>query len=170
VAYVDPATILTTDPGDVLTAAWCDTVRDDLEFIIDPPQCSVYASSAQTVANNSTVTLTANSENYDNDSMHSTVTNNSRITFQTAGRYEIFANVEYAADADGYRRLSFLFNGATSYGGQTVYAAPTVATRLSAQRSIIAAAGQYVEVQVAHTAGADLSVTLDEFRAKFESR
>lgn len=168
--YTDPQTVLNPTAGQPMTAAWGDTVRDDLEFLIDPPQCSVYASGVQSVANNSTTTLTADSENYDNDSMHSTVTNTSRITFTTAGRYEVFANVNYAANSTGYRRLSFLLNGTTTYGGQTVAAAPTVATRLAATRTIVAAASDYVEVQVVQTSGGNLDVTMDEFRAKYESR
>lgn len=169
-AYVDIATLQTIAAGEPLSAATVSQIRDNGEWFADPPQCSVFNSAAQSVADSSTVSLTANSENYDNNSMHSTAGSTSRITFQTAGRYEVFANVNYAADSDGYRRVSFLVNGTTTIGGQTMPAAPTVATRLSASRSVTVSAGDYIEVQVAHTAGAALDVTLDEFRAKWESR
>lgn len=168
--YVDPNSVHNPTAGQAIPAAWGDQVRDDLEFFADPPQASVYNSAAQSVSNATTTTMTANSENYDNDTMHSTASNTSRIVAQTAGRFEGFANVEFAADSDGYRRVSFLVNGTTSVGGQTVAAAPTVSTRLSATRTFVLAASDYVEVQVAHTAGGALDVTLDEFRLKWESR
>ena len=44
--------------------------RDDLEFLIDPPACSVYNSAVQVVATSTAATLLANSENFDNASMH----------------------------------------------------------------------------------------------------
>lgn len=169
--YIDPDTILTPDPGDVLTAAWCDVVRSDLEFLIDPPACSIYNSAAQSVANNTATVLTANSERYDNDSMHSTSSNTSRITIQTAGRYLLVSTVLFDADADGFRRVSILHNGTTSYGGISgVNDGSNIGVRLTAVRSLVLAAGDYVEATCLHTAGANLDATLEEFVAIFLTR
>lgn len=169
-AYADLLTIQTLNAGDVLTAAALQQIRNNGEWFADPPQASVFNSGVQNVATATTATLTADSENYDNNSMHSTASLTSRVVFQTAGRYECSANIGFAANSTGYRRVSFLINGVTTLGGQTIQAAPTVQTRLSATRSITAAAGDYVEVQIAHTAGVNLDITLDELRAKWESR
>ena len=95
-------------------------VRDNLEFLIDPPACSVFNTVAQSLATGSATVLDANSENFDNDAMHSNVTNNSRITVQTAGRYLFYTRVEFAANATGVREIRFNKNGvqlAAAYTG-----------------------------------------------------
>lgn len=172
-AYIDPNTILTPDPGDVLTAAWCDTVRDDLEFLVDPPACSVYHNTTQSQTTGTALTaLAANSENYDNDSMHSTVTNNSRITIQTAGRYEVGAVVSWAANATGNRALAFAKNGVgvNDYLVDIRTGTATNSTGISGSRTLVLAAGDYVEVSVWQTSGGNLNATLTEFYCIFRTR
>lgn len=169
--YIDPDTILTPDPGDVLTAAWCDVVRSDLEFLIDPPACSVYGSAAQSVADDTATDLTANSENFDNDSMHSTAVNTARITIQTAGRYLVFAQVVFAADADGRRALLFRVNNTDDYNVQAVLSVGAVnSMAVSGVRALTLDVGDYVTCRVVHTAGAALNVTLNEFATFFMTR
>jgi len=168
---VDPATILTTDPGDVLTAAWCDTVRDDLEALIDPPACSVYHNTTQTKTTGTSLSaLSANSENYDNDSMHSTVTNNSRITIQTAGRYEVGVVLSWAASATGNRALAFTVNGTTDYVVDIRTGTASNSTAISGSRTLVLAAGDYVEPSVWQSSGGDLNATLSEMYAIFRTR
>lgn len=169
-AYADLATIQATDPGDVLTAAWCDQARDNEEFLINPPACSVYASSAQSVANATFVSLTANSEYFDNDSMHSTATNTSRITIQTAGRYLLSATIAYTAGS-GRRFSQFLVNGTTAYDGD---GRPAIGggsdDKIVMTRTLVLAASDYVEVQANQNTGGNLNVTLREFVALFMTR
>jgi hypothetical protein len=172
VPYVDPNTVHNPSTGAVIPAAWGDTVRDDLEFLIDPPACSVYNSTVQAVTTGLTgEELTANSENYDNDSMHSTVSATSRITFQTAGRYFISARVQYATGAGDRRLTQFLFNGATSVNAdQRSPTGGAYSTIVSTDCTYVATAGEYVEVHVAQDSGGDLDVTLLEFVAIFQTR
>lgn len=172
-AYADLATIQDTDPGDILTAAWCDQARDNDEFFIDPPACSVYASSGQTLTSTTgtPTALTADSEFYDNDSMHSTSTNTDRITINTAGRYQFFACVEFQADADGARFVEFMHNGTTRYFVEQIPpAGATLETIISGSRSIVCAVNDYVVVRARHNAGNNLSVELNEFSARFITR
>jgi hypothetical protein len=171
VAYADLATVQTTDPGDVLTAAWCDQVRDNEEFLIDPPACSVFASGAQSVADDTGTDLTANSENFDNDSMHSTSSDTARITIQTPGRYLVFGQVVFAADADGRRALLFRVNNTTDYNVQAVLSVGAInSMAISGVRALTLAAGDYVTCRVVHTAGGSLNVTLNEFASFFMTR
>lgn len=58
--------------------------------------CLVYHSADQSLANGATTTLAFNSEYFDTNSLHNTATNNSRLTAQVAGFYDI----------KGYFRLS----------------------------------------------------------------
>lgn len=170
-AYVDPNTIQDTDPGDTLTAAWCDTVRDDLEFLVDPPTCSVYGSAAQSIPDDTTTTMLADSENHDNDSMHSTSSNTGRITAQTAGRYLFNGTVEFAANSTGRRLIYLRVNGTTSY---LLYssAAPTSPTTAvgSFTKTLVLAAGDYVEVRANQNTGGSANATLAEFAGIFLTR
>lgn len=171
-AYADLATVQATDPGDPLTAAWCDQVRDNEEFLIDPPFASVFNNAAVSVADNTITALTANSENFDNDALHSTVTNTGRLTVQTEGRYEFTCRVNFAADiTDGRRVLQLRKNGGT---GITVASHRAVidgnSQTLSGFLKDAMLAGDYIEVLCLHTAGNALNVTLQEFTAEFITR
>lgn len=170
--YTDANTISNPTTGQPILAAWGDQIRTNQEFFVDPPACSIYNSTTQSIATGATGTaLNANSEYYDNDSMHSTVSNTSRITIQTAGRYLFIATVQFAANATGNRRLAFVVNGTTTHESQLI-AATTSANSvvLTAPRSLVLAASDYVEVVVWQTSGGNLNVTLLEAAAMFQTR
>jgi hypothetical protein len=171
-AYVDPNTIHNPTTGSVAPAAWGDVVRDDLEFLIDPPVCSL-SGAATSAANLTIVTLTCNTEIFDNDAMHSTVTNPTRITAQTAGRYDITAVVRYDFTAGGGGRLLQFFHNATTQYNVAQVASTTVASRdtiISGGRKIVMAAGDFVEVRARQDSGGTINVTVDEFAATFLTR
>lgn len=170
-AYADLLTVQTLNTGDILTAACMTQVRNNGEFFIDPPAASVFNSAVQSISNNTTTALTANSENFDNASMHSTSVNTARITITTAGRYLFLATVLFANSATGYRRVSFRVDGATAYGGISgLVDAANVGARITAGRSLVLTAGQYVEVTCLQTSGGALDATLEEFVAIFMTR
>lgn len=74
--------------------------------------CKVRHSTTQSIPNSTETTVAFNTELYDTDGMHDTVTNNSRITPQTAGKYEFKANIIFDANAGGdLRRASIRKNG-----------------------------------------------------------
>lgn len=171
-AYADLATIQNTDPGDILTAAWCDQVRDNGEFFVDPPTCSVSGSSTQNVENDEPTVLTAATENFDNDSMHSTSSNTSRVTIQTPGRYLFLATVRFDNNSNpGIRRVSLLVNGTTTIGGMQVAGVTNQPVRIQATRSFVLDEGEYVEALAYQTSTQDLmTVNLDELFAMFLTR
>lgn len=170
-AYSDLNTIHNPTAGQVPPASWGDQIRDNFEFLIDPPACSVYHSTTASVSDATTTSLNANSEYFDNDSMHSTSTNTSRITIQTAGRYLFFATVQFAADTDGVRNVKFRINGSTEYECVQVPAVSAVnSIVLTATRAFVCSASDYVETRVYHTAGNALNVTLLEFGATWLTR
>lgn len=57
--------------------------------------CKLTKSGAQSLGNNTYTAISFDGETYDTDTMHDNVTNNSRITFTTAGKYMIFASGPY---------------------------------------------------------------------------
>ena len=170
-AYVDPNTVSNPTTGQVIPAAWGDQLRDNQEFFIDPPAVSAYHNTTQSVANNTDDYLSCNAENFDNDSMHSTSTNNSRITINTAGRYMVIASIRFAADADGFRQIKFEVNRTTTYESSLVLSSgSSLSTVLTGVRWMTLAASDYVEVICRHLAGAALDVQVYEFAATFQTR
>jgi len=67
----------------------------------------------QHIAINTHTTLAFNSERYDNGGLHSTVTNNSRLTAQKAGVYLITCNIAWEGAAGHIRILSLKLNATT---------------------------------------------------------
>ncbi len=165
--YTHP--VMTFAAGAKLTAAQLNTfLRDNLAFLINPPTCSIFNSSSQTIASSTLTALAADSENFDNDSMHSTVSNTSRITINTAGRYMLAATVLFASDANGTRFIEFIVNGTTRLDGmQIVSAGASQETILSATRFATLSIGDYVEVRARHTVVGNLAATLSSFTAAF---
>lgn len=168
---VDIATLQTIAPGEPFLSATLEGIRDWLEFLADPPACSVYASTASTVPHLMPVALSANNEFYDNDAIHSTTTNTTRLTIQTPGRYLVFATVQFSADADGVRNAKFRVNGSTEHETMQVFGGTSASSCvITSIRSLVLNQGDYVECIASHTAGNDLSVTLREFGVTWFTR
>lgn len=79
------------------------------------PKCRVYRSTTvQTVTNNTEAAVQWNDESFDTDSMHSTVTNNTRITAQTAGYYRAYTQLYlYDRPLDSSTEVYIRKNGST---------------------------------------------------------
>lgn len=171
-AYVDPNTVHNPSTGTVAPAAWGDTIRDDLEFLVDPPVCAVKATSAQSVGASSNTVLTAGTETFDNDTMHSTVTNTSRITIQTAGRYLVFPTVRFAAASGGARVVHLQVNGGTPVpvGAFVADAALGTDVVISGSKPFTFAATDYVEVVAFQSTAGSLNVTLEDFTVIYITR
>jgi hypothetical protein len=75
------------------------------------PMVRVRHNANQSLADSTLTVLAFNTETFDTDTMHDTVTNNSRITINTAGRYFVFGSVQFAPNATGYRRVDIWLNG-----------------------------------------------------------
>lgn len=65
----------------------------------------------QSISHNVTTKLSFNTEEYDDDTMHDTSTNNQRITIKTAGRYIVSANIKIAVSSVGDRLVFIRLNG-----------------------------------------------------------
>jgi hypothetical protein len=153
--------------NEVVTAANMNThLRDNMSFVGAPPQCSVSTVTPQSIANLTLTALNADLEAYDNDSMHSTSTNNSRITINTAGRYLFCATVGFS-NATGLRQGIFRRDGTTYILGGVITMAVTVVadTVLSFSQTIPLTAGQYIEVMARQDSGGNLDVGLHDFSA-----
>lgn len=173
-AYADLATIHVPSTGGVAPAAWGLQIRTNQEFMIDPPACSVFNSTTQNVGGSTVSVMLANSENYDNAGMHSTVSNTGRITAQTAGRYLFSATIRFGAtnlDTNQFCSASLLVNGTTRLdgtGGQmgsALFGAVVTVTRTA-----VLSVGDYVESEAFHADANTIACTLHEFSALYLTR
>jgi len=156
----------TWSTNEVVTAANMNThLRDNMSFVASPPQCSVKGATSQSVATSTHTVMAAATENFDNDTMHSTVTNTSRITATTAGRYLFTATLRFGSNATGVRLLSFKVDATTTYEMVGVQANNGADTLLSGSRTFVLTAAQFVEVDAFHTAGGNIDLALDDFSA-----
>lgn len=102
--------------GELLTAAKLNTdLRDGLNILLSPPLAILRSTTLQNMTNGADTPLNWPIEDLDTDGGHSTVTNTSRYTAQTAGYYLLTANFTFAANSSGTRRGSFRKNGTTMF-------------------------------------------------------
>ena len=133
-------------------------MRDNISFLANPPSCRVYHNANQSIADFTVTTVALNSERFDTNTMHNTVTNNSRITFNTAGVYVVTFHGAFDSAAD-YLRATFAIrlNGATVLA-ESITTDNTAAHNPSGTVTTIYkfAAADYIEARVFqdNTAGA----------------
>jgi hypothetical protein len=120
----------------------------------------VFNSAAISVANNTPQALTFNSETWDGNALHSTVTNTSRLTAVTAGKYIIVGMVEWTANATGRRQISLSVNNTTTIASTIINTASgTVVERQIVTAIYDMAATDYVELIAFQNSGGALNVT-----------
>lgn len=115
----------------------------------------------QSIAHNTSTVVALNTETYKTSGItHSNVTNNSRVTMDSAGKYLFTANVSWGANATGFRALVFKING-TTYVGIARMMAITTASEQSYQMAVTewnASAGDYVEIEVFQNSGSSINI------------
>ena len=165
--------------GDKITASlWNDDVRDAVDFLISPPRVKVYKTASQSIATYSWACLTWNAEAFDSDTMHDNATANSRITFTTAGTYQITYNAFWANNATGLRNHTIEKNGNTTQGNGTPIVepfaiSPVAASHSGASISVMAsfAAGDWIQAFAWQNSGGALNLSGgSESHASFSAR
>jgi hypothetical protein len=115
--------------------------------------------SANISINDSTLTaLTFDSERYDTDTMHSTVTGTGKLTATTAGTYHIIGQVRFATSAVGVRQISIRLNGTTTLAFKGMSAASASVHGDIVETDYQFNATDYVELIVYQTSGGALNV------------
>jgi len=117
-----------------------------------------YHSANQAIATNTITILALDSERYDTDTIHDLVTNNSRLTCKTAGKYLIVAQVTFATHATGYRSISIRLNGSDLIGYNLADAVPADWTSFATSTIYDLSVDDYVELRIFHTAGENIDV------------
>ena len=118
-----------------------------------------YNSAAISIPNNTETALTFDSERWDTDTMHSTVSNTGRLTATTAGQYVISANIGFAANATGYRYCTIRLNGVTPIASHAAVGFSNDTNYFNLSTTYNLAATDYVDIVVFQNSGAALNVT-----------
>ena len=158
-AWTPPKTFVALE---VLTASELNTyVRDNALFLSTPPSARVYNDADIGISHNTLTALTFNSERWDTDEIHSTVSNTGRLTCKTAGLHGIYGHIRFAPNVSGSRIISIRLNGTDVIAHQRVSAIPASGdeTSISIYTEYVLAVNDYVELLVFHNSGTTLSVT-----------
>lgn len=130
---------------------------------ITPISANVTKSGVQSIPNATVTTLTWDTENWDTDTLHDNVTNNSRFTIQTAGKYMIAANLTFASNNTGIRQIIFNKNGASSLWANIFpnngAGEDQIFTFFFADLSV----SDYIECRAYQASGSSLNVTTSSF-------
>ena len=153
-AYVAPPT--KTDGDGFSAAEFNQNVRDNVEFLYEPPRCLLNHNLNQTIANNTITALLFNQEIADNDSMHSLLSNTSRITVNTAGVYALTAAVQFDGNTTGVRTVSIVMNGSDTLVTQDAENLGTNSIKLNVATLYYLDVNDYVEVRVRQDSGGNL--------------
>lgn len=139
---------------------WLETHKADKVHLGTNPVCKVYNNANQSIANNAATVLAFNSEFYDTDTMHDPVTNNSRITIKTAGKYRVSANVNWNSNVTGRRALELKVNGTTIIASTVInpQADGVYSTGMSVSTTRQFAVNDYIEVITTQGSGGALDV------------
>ena len=117
----------------------------------------VYHDANQTIASATNTILAFNSERFDTDTIHDTVTNNSRLTCKTAGKYLIIGSIKWQSTSAGnYRRTQIYLNGATSIAEANI--GPENEWQITVSCIYDLAVNDYVEIRVIQDSGVSLTV------------
>lgn len=140
-AYTTPTTRATSDS--ITAAIWnADMVDNIIHIHEDLPAARVYHNTTQsmTIATDNIVLF--NSERYDTDTLHSTVSNTGRMTIATAGVYMFVVNIEWST-VPTTCELEFRLNGTTKVAWQSFVGSTKRCTLVTVYEMAIA---DYMEV------------------------
>ena len=129
--------------------------------------CKAYRSSDLSIANASYTVVDLNAEEFDTDTMHDLVTNPSRLTVKTAGKYLIVANVWFAANATGIRIARIDVNGLGYSIASTNAVGSSYYTQFIVMHLHQCAVNDYIQLNVYQNSGGSLNLLTNSFLAAF---
>jgi hypothetical protein len=129
-----------------------------------PAYCKAHLTTGQSISNNTETAINFTAEEYDTDTMHNNVTNNTRITFTTAGTYLVGFTANWAvSNTTGRRSAALRKNGTTYMNGLACEISNANAAnqlRLHNSGIYVASAADYMELIAFQTSGG--SINMDE--------
>ena len=120
----------------------------------------VYDASGQSIANATHTKVNFDREDYDTDNIHDKVTNNTRLTCKTAGKYLIFASNQWGTNSTGERLLELFLNNTTPICRQGMRADAGAGGSVSLSLATVfdLAVNDYLEIRVYQNSGGSLII------------
>ena len=118
----------------------------------------VYHNTEQAIPTATWTALAFNSERWDTDTIHDTVTNNSRLTCKTAGKYLIVGQGMFWNNAVGERNWELQINGTTVIAASRIVASAAIYHAHSLASIWDLSVNSYVEFRVYQDSGGDLNI------------
>lgn len=151
--------------GEIVTAAFLNAnVRDAGNFFLSWPVAELRQTVAQSIANGGTgAALLFDVEDIDTDNGHSTVTNTSRYTGQTAGRFQLSGASHLAANVTGRRGCWWRLNAADVAASMSLGPASAAFDMASVSRVrtiVLNGSTDYVELVAYQESGGALLTTV----------
>lgn len=119
--------------------------------------------SNQSINNTTWTTISWDAQEYDTDSYWEGVTNPTRITFGTAGKYVVIANVHFAGNATGTRLLRALRTNNTALELFEVSANADANAGINKRQNLVgivdAATNDYITIQAYQSSGGALNIS-----------
>ena len=123
----------------------------------------VYKSATQTISDATNTAVAYAAEYFDTDGLHDNVTENTKLTAAIAGKYAVFATVEWDSNDTGFRQLAFRVNGTTYVAVDRRNAVVGEHTFNSLSTEVNLAASEYVEVIVYQNSTGNLDLSANVY-------
>lgn len=127
----------------------------------------VYNDATLSLPSGTTYTIPFNRDLQNNNSIHNTSSNTSRLTCQRPDMYIITGNINISANATGVRDAYINLNGGTRIAEQRGDDPNNAGARISIVTIYPLASGDYVELQVFQNSGATLNILPDSNRSPY---
>jgi hypothetical protein len=134
-------------------------LRDNLKFLYAPAAARVHRTTSKSVADSTWTSIGFDAERFDTEDIHDNVTDNTRLTCKTAGRYLIFGHATFGSNATGVRKAHILLNGATTIAELTTPGG-SISSAASVTTIYELAVDDYVELEVYQNSGGSLSLAI----------
>lgn len=130
------------------------------QTFIEAPGARVRNSSTISTNNSSWTLATFNTQVYDNEDIHSTSSNTSRLTCVTPGKYSISGNLSFTANTTGVRFAQILLNGTSSIAENGGDASSAFDDRRNVNTIYDLIRGDYVELRGFQSSGGSLTMSV----------
>lgn len=158
--------------GTASSSQFNDEVADNLQHLYDETLqkeigCRLTRGSFKSIANSTVTAVDWDGERFDDDTMHSTSSNTTRITFTTAGTYAIGGVGRFATNATGKRQVNIRLNGATVIAASSCNAVSGSPTFVSVSSVWRFSAADYIEFEVEQNSGGALNLETGNGHCEF---
>lgn len=129
------------------------------QLMNNAPCARAYHDVNQAIPSGAWTPLAFNQERFDNDAIHDLVANNSRLTCQTPGKYQITGQVRFALSGAGtVRNIEIYLNGATSLAWATALPSGAASMNFTITTLYTLALGDFVQLRAFQDTGGNLNV------------